>query len=152
MAQPSGVTAPPQASVEDLAWMAGCWASVGGEAGSGEQWTVPAGKTMFGVSRTVSNSNTVAFEFLQIRETHAGGIEYIARPSGQAEASFLLVRLAANEVVFENPKHDFPQRIIYRLGAGGNLAASIEGEVNGELRAVNFAMQRIDCESQTPHH
>ena len=33
-------------SVEDLAWLAGCWASIGGEDGSGEQWTSPAGGTM----------------------------------------------------------------------------------------------------------
>ncbi|MCH8894629.1 MAG: hypothetical protein IH927_00030 [Proteobacteria bacterium] len=136
------------ASVEDLAWLAGCWASVGGEAGSGEQWTVPAGKTLLGVSRTVRNSKTVAYEFLRIRETEAGEIEYIAKPSGQSEASFLMVRLSEREVVFENPAHDFPQRIIYRLEAGGNLVARIEGEVKGEVRTVDFPMKRVDCESQ----
>ena len=30
-------------SVQDLAWISGCWASVDGEAGSGETWTLPAG-------------------------------------------------------------------------------------------------------------
>ena len=69
-------------------------ASVGGEAGSVEQWTSPAGKTLFGVSRTVRNSETVAHEFLQIRETETGEIEYIAKPSGQTEATFLMVRLS----------------------------------------------------------
>lgn len=137
-----------RASVEDLAWLAGCWASVGGEAGSGEQWTVPAGKTLLGVSRTVKNSKTAAYEFLRIRETEAGEIEYIANPSGQSEASFLMVRLSEREVVFENPAHDFPQRIIYRLEAGGNLVARIEGEVKGEVRTVDFPMKRVDCEPQ----
>ena len=133
------------ASVEDLAWLSGCWATVGGEAGSGEQWTVPAGMTMFGVSRTVRDSRTVAYEFVQIRETAAGGLEFIARPSGQAEATFLLVRLSETEVVFENLAHDFPQRIIYRLQADGYLTGRIEGEVKGEAKAVDFPLQRIDC-------
>ncbi len=137
------------ASVEDLVWLAGCWASVGSEAGSGEQWTVPAGKTLLGVSRTVKNSKTVAYEFLRIRETDAGDIEHIANPSGQSEASFLMVRLSEREVVFENPAHDFPQRIIYRLEAEGSLVARIEGEVNGEVRTVDFPMKRVDCESQS---
>jgi len=66
-----------------------CW----GEAGSGEQWTVPAGKTLLGVSRTVKNSRTVAFEFLQIREIEAGEIEYVAKPSGRSEAIFIMARL-----------------------------------------------------------
>ena len=151
MGLPSIASAQEPASVEDLAWLAGCWASVGGEAGSGEQWTVPAGKTLLGVSRTVQSSKTVAYEFLQIRETEAGEIEYIANPSGQTEATFLMVRLSAGEVVFENPDHDFPQRIIYRLKAEGILEASIEGEERGELKKVDFPMQRVDCASQAPN-
>ena len=135
------------ASVENLAWLAGCWASVGAEDGSGEQWTVPAGKTMLGVSRMVRDSETVAYEFLLIRETEAGEIEYVAKPSGQTGASFLMVRLSEGEVVFENLGHDFPQRITYYLKAGGNLEARIEGEVKGEIRTVDFPMKRVDCES-----
>ncbi len=149
MGLPSVAPAAESESVQNVAWLAGCWASVGGEAGSGEQWTVPAGRTLLGVSRTVQNSKTVAYEFLQIRETDAGEIEYIAKPSGQTEATFLMVRLSEREAVFENPGHDFPQRIIYRLKADGNLEASIEGEVKGEVRTVDFPMKRVDCESQT---
>jgi hypothetical protein len=51
-------------SVDDLKWLTGCWASVGGETGSGEQWTIPAGNTLFGVSRTVHGGKTVAYEFI----------------------------------------------------------------------------------------
>ena len=151
MGLPSAAPAQEPASVEALAWLAGCWASVGGEAGSGEQWTSPAGKTLLGVSRTVRNSETVAHEFLQIRETEAGEIEYIAKPSGQTEATFFMVRLSEGEVVFENLAHDFPQRIIYRLKPDGNLEARIEGNVDGEVRTADFPMKRIDCESQTPN-
>ena len=151
MGLPSLESAQEPASVDDLAWLAGCWASVGGEAGSGEQWTAPAGNTLLGVSRTVQNSETVAYEFLRIRETEAGEIEYIAKPSGQEEATFIMVRLSEGEVVFENSGHDFPQRIIYRLKAGGNLEARIEGEVKGEVRMVEFPMKRVDCESQSPN-
>lgn len=82
------------ASVADLAWLAGSWASVGGEAGSGEQRTAPAGKTLLGVSRTVIDSRTVAYEFVRIRETEAGEIEYIANPSGQSEATYIMVQLS----------------------------------------------------------
>ena len=103
-----------------------------------------------GISRTVQDSQAVAYEFLQIRETEAGELEYIARPSGQEEASFLLARMSAGEVVFENASHDFPQRISYRLTAEGNLAARIEGEERGEVRTIDFSMRRIDCESQMP--
>lgn len=134
------------ASVEELAWLAGCWVSIGAEAGSGEQWMAPAGGTLLGVARTVKGSTTVAHEFLQIRESAGGGLEYIADPSGQNEAIFSLVRLSESEVIFENPNHDFPQRIIYRL-AGETLLGRIEGQLEGKPRAADFPMKRVDCES-----
>ena len=60
-------------------------------------------------------------------------------------ATFLLARLSETEVVFENLAHDFPQRIIYRLQAEGYLTGRIEGEIEGEARAVDFPLQRVDC-------
>ena len=136
------------ATVKELAWLAGCWASVGAEAGSGEQWMEPAGGTLLGVNRSVKGSKTVAHEFMQIREMESGEIEFISNPSGQSEAAFSLVGLSESEVVFENPDHDFPQRIIYRL-KGDNLKGRIEGKVKGELRVVDFPLRRVDCESRT---
>jgi hypothetical protein len=136
------------ATVADLHWLAGCWASVDGEAGSGEQWTPPAGGTLLGVSRTVKKGRTVAYEFLQIREIEPGKLAYIAKPSGQAEATFPLKSAGEREVVFEDPEHDFPQRVIYRLGEDGALRASIEGLSKGQLRTIEFPMKKMDCESQ----
>jgi hypothetical protein len=53
----------------------------------------------------------------------------------------------ATEYVFENPAHDFPQRIIYRRGSEGWLYATIEGKLKGEDRKVVYPYRRIDCES-----
>lgn len=138
---------PPGARATDLDWLAGCWAAEGGEPGSGEQWTAPAGGTLLGVSRTVRAGRTVAHEFLMIRETDDGGLLYVALPSGQAEASFLLVAGGAREVTFADPEHDFPQRIRYRLAEDGALQARIEGEVDGRERAVDFTFRRVSCPS-----
>jgi hypothetical protein len=143
----SSPAAETSSSVEDLTWLAGCWASIDGELGSGEQWTLPAGGTLFGVGRTVKNSATVSHEFLQIRETGAGDIEYIARPSGQTGATFKLVKLSAGEAIFENLEHDFPQRVIYRLTSSQRLDARIEGEIDGKPRGVDFPMQRTGCQA-----
>jgi hypothetical protein len=134
----------PSSLVQDLAWMSGCWASVDGEAGSGETWTAPAGGTLLGVSRTVKGGKTVAHEFMQVRETGPGRIAFIALPSGQKEASFPLVRLSGQEAVFENPQHDFPQRVIYRR-EGDLLTGRIEGRIDGEAKAIDFPMRRQPC-------
>jgi len=146
-----GARSLPAESVEALAFLAGCWASERGEAGSGEQWMAPAGGTMLGISRTVRGGATVAYEFLQIRELEPGKLAYIARPSGQAEATFALVRVAAGEAVFENPQHDFPQRIVYRREGEDRLLARIEGPQGREWRGIDFPLRRVACGAAAGH-
>lgn len=135
------------ADVESLAWLAGCWAAESGETGSGEQWMPPAGGTMLGVGRTVRNGRTVEHEFLQIRVGPQGRLVYVALPSRQQEATFTATTVADDAVIFENPQHDFPQRISYRLLPGGKLAARIEGQRGGHLRGIDFPMKRVSCDA-----
>ncbi len=101
---------------------------------------------MLGVSRTIRNGETTGYEFLQIRETENNGLELVARPSGQTGATFVLVDCAGKSAVFENAGHDFPQRIIYRLKNDGDLEARIEGLIEGEPQAVDFYLNRADCD------
>lgn len=144
------VQAREEGTLEDLSWLSGCWAGVGGETASVEQWMTPAGGVMMGMSRTIRNSRTVAYEYMQIRQSDDGRIEYTAMPSGQPAASFAMVGLSDSEVIFENLDHDFPQRIIYRLQKDGNLEASIEGHVDGQARTVAFPMRSIPCRPPAP--
>jgi len=129
--------------VADLAWFAGCWESTRGERHVTEQWMGPEGNTLLGMSRTVVNGKTTEYEFLLIREG-ARGLEYVAKPSGQAEATFTSVRVSADEVVFENPSHDFPTRVIYRRQADG-VTAAIEGLMNGQSRRIEFPYTPAAC-------
>jgi hypothetical protein len=133
------------ASVDQLAWLSGCWASEGGEAGSGEQWMAPAGGTMLGTARTVKGGKTVAWEFVQIRALGDGRLAYVAKPHNQPEAAFPLLSLTENEVVFEAPEHDFPQRIIYRRQGSEGLQARIEGMSKGKLKGIDFPLRRTAC-------
>lgn len=135
------------AEIDALAWLAGCWQSEQGDPGSGEHWLPPAGGTMFGVSRTVKNGKTVEFEFVQLRANADGKLVFIAQPSGQKEATFVASSVGTDSVTFENPQHDFPQKIIYRLQQDGRLVARIEGTRDGKVRGVDFPMKRVSCDA-----
>ena len=134
----------PNFTLQALQWLAGCWRSELDEPGSGEQWMPAAGGTMLGMARTLKGGRTVQFEFMQIRES-ALGVVFIAHPSAQAGTRFAAVEVSANAAVFEQRGADFPQRVIYRLLPDGRLAARIEGLRNGELRSVDFPLQRGAC-------
>jgi hypothetical protein len=131
-------------ATEQLNWISGCWEGRSPNRVYTEQWMKPEGGLMMGMSRTVVNNKATEFEFLQIRQQGAD-VFYVAKPSGQAEASFKLIRHSDKEAVFENPQHDFPQRIIYRLQPDGSLLARIEGTNNGTQRGIDFPMKRATC-------
>ncbi|MBI5768237.1 MAG: hypothetical protein HZA93_10610 [Verrucomicrobia bacterium] len=128
--------------VTALGWLAGTWGFERNGRTVTEQWMAPAGGTMLGMSRTVANGKTVEYEFLLLRADASGDLHYVARPSRQPEASFKLVKLTEREVVFENPAHDFPQRILYTLKEDGTLLAAIEGTKDGKTRRVEFPYRR----------
>jgi hypothetical protein len=136
-----------ESEIERLAWLAGCWASDGGEPGSEERWMPLAGGTMLGVGRTVRQGKTVAFEFMEIRHLPDGKLAFIAHPSGQDTAVFTAQRVSDSEVVFENPEHDFPQRVAYAKDGESKLRARIEGNEGGALRVIEFPMSRTSCDS-----
>ena len=135
-----------QYSVNDIGWLSGCWHAVGAEAGSVEHWLAPAGGSMLGVARTVRKGKTVAFEFMQIHEDK-GALIFTAKPSAKPEASFMLLTLDKQKVVFENLRPEFPQRIIYHLQANGSLLGRIEGRLQEQDldKGIDYPMLRVSC-------
>src|SRR4029450_8179304 len=96
-----------------------------------------------GGRRTTTGEKTTEWEFLIIRQGPRG-LDYVAKPSGQPESTFTAARALANEVGFENPHHEFPQRISYKRD-GDSLTAAIEGPMNGENRRIEFPHKKAAC-------
>lgn len=130
-------------SINDAAWIAGCWSFERGGRTVAEHWMAPAGGTMMGLSRTVAAGKTTEWEFLIIREG-ANGLDYVAKPSRQPEATFTAASVTGQEIVFENPAHDFPKRISYKRD-GETLTAAIEGPMNGQNRRIEFPYKKVSC-------
>lgn len=105
----------------------------------------PAGNQMLGVSHTVAGGKTREFEFMRIVQEENGEIFFVAQPSGYKETRFRLTLVNEREARFENPEHDFPQRVIYRRD-GDKLVGRIEGISGGKERAIDFPMMRISCD------
>ncbi|MEO8096986.1 MAG: DUF6265 family protein [Acidobacteriota bacterium] len=128
--------------VADLGWMAGRWMGPAGRAQSEEYWIAPAGGAMLGIGRTISGGRMAAFEFLRI-EKRPDGIYYVAQPGGNPPTDFKLTRSSASEAVFENPKHDHPKIIVYRLDGPQTLVATLEGDEGGQHKKQEFRFQRV---------
>ena len=131
---------PAKAAITDLAWLAGEWVGsrgTGGATSIEERWSPPLGGAMLAVSRTVSREKMRAFEFLRIVERD-GGLVYIAQPGGATPTEFILTELSHSRAVFENPRHDSPQRITYEKADDGGLSAAIGYIKGGKPQRFEF--------------
>ena len=128
---------PFKATIGDLRWLEGNWMATRSTGSSVEErWSPAKGGAMLAVSRSVNRSGKMfAFEFLRIVERD-GGLVYIAQPNGSPPTEFVLSELTKTRAVFDNPRHDYPNRIVYELSEGGALTATIgfmKGGIPGKL-------------------
>jgi hypothetical protein len=128
-----------KATAADLAWLAGDWVGTRSSGSSiEERWSPPLGGAMLAVARTVNTSDKmVAFEYLRIVERD-GGLVYIAQPAGKTATEFVLTEFTAMRAVFDNPRHDYPKRIVYELSAEGGLSATTGYMKGGTPRRIEF--------------
>jgi len=145
----------PATTLASLAWLEGCWKGTAGQREFREQWMPLRGEMMLGVSQTVDEKGaTQGYEFLRL-EPRAGGVFYVATPSGKPEAALRLDRASTdttnerNDTIFTfvNPAQEFPQVISYRRSKEGWLYASVEGKIGGAERKATYPMRRINCET-----
>lgn len=129
------------APLSSLAWMSGSWSGTQGGTSVEEHWTSPEGGLMLGMNRTRNGGRVVMFEFLRI-VARGDSIAYIALPRGRGETAFPMKELAGKRVVFENPTHDFPQRILYWQETPGELHARTEGMMDGKLVSEEWVWKR----------
>lgn len=135
-------TATGEPSLEALSWLAGCWENLPGERVSEECWMAPRGGVILGLNRSLGRGGKASFEFLRIALEESGAIVYHASPGGRPSTPFRLVESTADTAVFENPEHDFPQRITYRLAEDGLLRVRVEAEKEGKMQGFELVWQR----------
>ncbi len=147
LAEDIALPKPAPATIADLAWLSGAWVGTRSSGSSVEErWSPPLGGAMLAVSRTVNTSGKmVAFEYLRIVERD-GGLVYVAQPGGAAPTEFVLTEMesepggasVAKRAVFDNPRHDYPKRIVYELSSQGALHATTGQLKGGTPRRFEF--------------
>jgi len=125
-------------SLDNLTWIVDKWVSTDGETISYEEWKIINDTLWEGSSKTFKDGKIIFEEKLKLISEN-GSIFYVADVAhNPAPVYFKLTSADSNTAVFENPEHDFPQKITYKLEEG-NLHAFIEGPgKKGEWKKVDF--------------
>lgn len=139
-------SAAPKFDLNAAAWLGGCWEMRRGPSVTQEVWMAPSGGAMLGMSRSVVRDTVREWEHLLLGPSPSG-LAYTAKPARQAETSFAATVISDTLLVFENPAHDFPQRILYRRRGADSVIARIEGPRGGQVRGFDLPFARVTCPS-----
>lgn len=123
-------------SLEVVKWILGEWTTSPTRVVIREHWHRVSDATFEGESTTMSvaDSQIVNYETLRL-VSMSDGVFYIAKVrENDLPVPFRLVRCSNSIAVFENPTHDAPQRLVYKLsdaavtGDGPEMEVTLEGD------------------------
>jgi hypothetical protein len=105
-------------------WIAGAWSERTGTGWTEEYWTPMRGHIMLGAGFTGKGDAVRHWEQMRIERGADGKFTFWGSPKGAPAVSFPATKISANEIVFVNPAHDYPQRVRY-WRVGKSLMAEI---------------------------
>ncbi len=127
-----------------LEWLLGQWE---GDQGTGvyhEEWGKVSEKEFRGKAYLIKNSEITNQEKLKLY-TDDTWVYFVADVSHNPDpVSFKMTGMENSKVVFENPQHNFPQKITYEKIGSDSLLAVIEAEIDGILKRIEFSLKKLN--------
>lgn len=131
--------------IEKAAWLNGSWGNSTPEGELSEKWVKINDSVMHGESYfVVGGKDTVFAETVELAETN-GKLVYTVTVPGQNNEQpvpFEMTSATDKQLVFANPRHDYPSKIVYNKINNDSLVAEISGVQNGKPAHETFAMKR----------
>jgi hypothetical protein len=125
-------------------WFLGTWENLSATARFEEIWSKVNDSTFLGKSIVVVVRDTVFYEKMDLFQKNDSLILKISVKNQNKEKpiSFYMTKSDGNEVTFENPKHDFPTKIVYTKITKDSLIAVIYGKKDGKDMNETFPMKK----------
>lgn len=130
--------------LEKMNWLIGNWENKMPEGILRETWKKDNDSTFLGNSYFINSKDTVHFESIKLNQKGENLI-YSATVVGQNNdepVEFKLTSDTPNSFTFENPKHDYPQKIVYKKVNNNSLVAIISGKQQGKMSSESYPMSK----------
>lgn len=140
------------ASIQDVAFLSGCWNGQDGDMTTTENWLPPTANLMQGIAQTKNAQNEVVrYEFLKIESKLDGSLVFTPFIDGEKLSDFVYdAKLSGvSKAAFTNPKNDFPKVISYSLAQPNRtqLDIRLEGhDQNNAPMVIEFPLYKVSCE------
>ncbi len=132
-------------NIQKAEWFLGKWGNASAEGELTENWVKVNDSVMHGESYfVVGGKDTVFAETVELAE-HDGKMGYTVTVPGQNEEKpvrFEMTSATGEQLVFENPQHDYPNKIIYNKVGNDSIVAEISGTKQGKPASEKFKMKK----------
>ncbi len=134
--------------LKKFSWLTGTWKMEEKESAMVEEWTAGGTGSIKCRSYEVKGNDTTLIERATI-SCIAGKQVFTYYPVINAPGqnimpvTFALISEDNNTFVFENPEHDFPQRVVYQNVNADECHAWIEGKDKGKENKIDFFYKRV---------
>jgi len=132
--------------LEKAQWILGEWEKTDSLGKLEEKWVQQDDSTYIGQSYYIINKKDTLhneqIELMQVDE-HLIYKATIKGENNDASIPFQMVIDEDSILVFENPKHDYPQKIEYKLSKSNILTATISGKQNGKKSTESYPMKKM---------
>ncbi|GLB52480.1 hypothetical protein NBRC110019_15200 [Neptunitalea chrysea] len=129
-----------------VTWLKGTWKYNYFERPVFEEWNHTSDTLFTGKSYMINEQeDTLVLESVQLIEKNdrLNCIIIVPTQNNNLPITFVSTTITDTSVIFENPKHDFPQVIAYKKLSADSLQATISGIANNEKREIEFSMKRV---------
>lgn len=131
--------------LEKMNWLVGQWENKMSEGILTETWTKKNDSTFSGTTYFIINKNDTVHSETIILTQLKDELIYSPTVKGQnndKSVDFILTSNVENSFVFENPKHDYPKKIVYKKVDENSLVATISGIEQGKQSTESYPMKK----------
>lgn len=102
-------------NIKKAEWLIGTWENKTPKGSIYETWSKTNDNEFSGTSYSIKENDTVVFETIRLTQEQDGlyYIPTVKNQNGGLPVRFASKAISETQLVFENPKHDFPQIISY---------------------------------------
>jgi hypothetical protein len=132
--------------IKKAEWLLGKWRGSSAQGMAVESWDLEGDSSYAGKSYFIVGKDTVSSESIRLVQ-EAGTVFYIPTVKDQNNGQpvrFSMTSSTNDQLAFENPAHDFPQKISYTRVTSDSLVAVVSGKMKGKESAQEFPMKRTD--------
>lgn len=123
-------------------WLLGNWENKSVEGSLTENWEKVNDSTYKATSYFTKGKDTLHFESINLQQK-GETLTYIATVQGQNDdkpVAFNLITATDKQLVFENLKNDYPQKISYTQISKDSLVTEISGMQQGKISSEKYKM------------